>query len=134
MRTFDWSLFGLYNEGHISYEEALHNADSANELRLNIKFKSSRGEPGSASGLSLALHDHDEAPTEQETLEARQQEMRKQKELHAEKTQQQEKRIRQEDEQLAILRKAKQPLELQSSPAKKVPGQPIAPGLTVGAV
>ena len=57
MRTFDWSLFGLYNEGHIGYEDALHNADSANELRLNIKFKSSRGEPGSVAGVSLALHD-----------------------------------------------------------------------------
>src|SRR6185436_17992593 len=34
MRTFDWSLFELYNEGEISYEEALRNADSANELRL----------------------------------------------------------------------------------------------------
>jgi hypothetical protein len=30
MRTFDWSLFGLYNDGHIGYEDALQNADSAN--------------------------------------------------------------------------------------------------------
>jgi len=29
MRTFDWSLFELYNDGHISYEEAIRNADSA---------------------------------------------------------------------------------------------------------
>ena len=34
MRTFDWSLFELYNEGHIAYDEAIRNADSANELRL----------------------------------------------------------------------------------------------------
>ena len=39
MRTFDYSLFELYNEGHISYDEAIRNADSANELRLNIKLK-----------------------------------------------------------------------------------------------
>jgi twitching motility protein PilU len=51
MRTFDSSLFELYNEGHISYDEAIRNADSANELRLNIKLK---GRPQQqSSGLSL---------------------------------------------------------------------------------
>ena len=51
MRTFDTSLFELYNEGHISYDEAIKNADSANELRLNIKLK---GRPQTTnSGLSL---------------------------------------------------------------------------------
>lgn len=38
MRTFDASLFELYNEGAISFDEAIRNADSANELRLNIKL------------------------------------------------------------------------------------------------
>jgi twitching motility protein PilU len=42
MKTFDWSLFELYNEGSISYEEAIRNADSANELRLNIKLNGTR--------------------------------------------------------------------------------------------
>jgi twitching motility protein PilU len=42
MRTFDASLFELYNEGTISYEEAIRNADSANELRLNIKLNGTR--------------------------------------------------------------------------------------------
>ena len=42
MRTFDHSLFELFNEGVISYEEAIRNADSANELRLNIKLNSTR--------------------------------------------------------------------------------------------
>jgi twitching motility protein PilU len=46
MKTFDWSLFELYNEGSISYDEAIRNADSANELRLNIKLNSTR-QPGS---------------------------------------------------------------------------------------
>ena len=45
MRTFDWSLFELYNSGHIAYEEAIRNADSANELRLNIKLNGTRAEP-----------------------------------------------------------------------------------------
>ncbi len=34
--------FDLYNDGAISYEEALRNADSTNELRLQIKLKSTR--------------------------------------------------------------------------------------------
>jgi twitching motility protein PilU len=42
MKTFDWSLFELYNDGTITYDEAIRNADSANELRLNIKLNSTR--------------------------------------------------------------------------------------------
>jgi twitching motility protein PilU len=36
-QTFDQSLFGLYAEGRISEEQALANADSANNLRIRIK-------------------------------------------------------------------------------------------------
>jgi twitching motility protein PilU len=42
MQTFDQSLFVLYEDGIISYEEALRNADSKNELRLRIKLESKR--------------------------------------------------------------------------------------------
>src|SRR4029453_13094458 len=45
MCTFDAALFDLYDSGAISFDEAIRNADSANELRLNIKLKSKRGEP-----------------------------------------------------------------------------------------
>jgi twitching motility protein PilU len=45
MMTFDAALFDLYNEGVISYDEAIRNADSANELRLNIKLNSTRKAP-----------------------------------------------------------------------------------------
>ena len=38
MQTFDQSLFDLYEAGLISYEDALRNADSVNELRLMIKL------------------------------------------------------------------------------------------------
>ena len=38
MQTFDQALFDLYEEGKISYEDALRNADSVNDLRLNIKL------------------------------------------------------------------------------------------------
>ncbi len=42
MITFDQFLFGLFESGEISYEEALRNADSKNELRLKIKLDSKR--------------------------------------------------------------------------------------------
>jgi twitching motility protein PilU len=38
MQTFDQSLFDLYEGGLISYEDALRNADSLNDLRLEIKL------------------------------------------------------------------------------------------------
>jgi len=42
MQTFDQSLFALYEDNIISYEEAMRNADSKNELRLRIKLESKR--------------------------------------------------------------------------------------------
>jgi twitching motility protein PilU len=77
MRTFDGALFELYDDGHIAYEEALRNADSANELRLNIKLKSRRGEPASAEGMSLSLH---EEPSADELEKKRQEEAKKDEE------------------------------------------------------
>ncbi|NIO42181.1 MAG: type IV pili twitching motility protein PilT, partial [Burkholderiales bacterium] len=38
MRTFDQALFDLYEADLISYEDALRNSDSMNELRLQIKL------------------------------------------------------------------------------------------------
>jgi twitching motility protein PilU len=40
MQTFDQALFDLYEAGEISYQDALRNADSINDLRLQIKLKS----------------------------------------------------------------------------------------------
>ena len=66
MKTFDSALFDLYKAGKISYEEALKNADSKNNLRLRIQLSEDRddddedldsdGEPG---GLSLVGKDDD---------------------------------------------------------------------------
>lgn len=39
MQTFDMALFEHYEAGRISYEDALRNADSMNELRLQIKLE-----------------------------------------------------------------------------------------------
>jgi twitching motility protein PilU len=40
MQTFDQALFDLHEAGLISYEEALRNADSVNDLRLRLKLES----------------------------------------------------------------------------------------------
>jgi twitching motility protein PilU len=53
MMTFDQSLLDLYQEGVISYEEALRHADSANDLRLAVKLS----EGGDAESLSGKLQD-----------------------------------------------------------------------------
>jgi len=66
MQTFDAALFDLYDAGHVSYEEALRNSDSTNELRLAIKLKSKRGEPSGASGLSLSMEKKEEKKAEEE--------------------------------------------------------------------
>ncbi|MGH8441532.1 MAG: PilT/PilU family type 4a pilus ATPase [Nevskiaceae bacterium] len=42
MITFDQFLFNLFESGAISYDEAVRNADSQNEVRLDIKLKSKR--------------------------------------------------------------------------------------------
>jgi twitching motility protein PilU len=97
MRTFDWALFELYNAGKISYEEAIRNADSANELRLNIKLKSERGSPAQ-KGTDLSM---DMGPSEEELEEMRRQELEKQA----------EKRREMETEQLASLQRLKRAQE-----------------------
>ena len=48
MRTFDQALYDLYKAGKISYEDALHSADSMNEVRLMIKL----GEEGDIDTFS----------------------------------------------------------------------------------
>jgi twitching motility protein PilU len=40
MQTFDQALFDLYESDKITYEDALRNADSVNDLRLSIKLNS----------------------------------------------------------------------------------------------
>ncbi|GAA5632804.1 twitching mobility protein [Acinetobacter calcoaceticus] len=65
MQTFDQALFDLYNEGAISYDEALRNADSVNELRLQIKLKSTRQE-GAPVAMMTALNVVAEPKAEEE--------------------------------------------------------------------
>ena len=64
MQTFDQSLFSLYEEGIISYEEAMRNADSKNELRLRVKLESKReGSLADQQGESLHIMEDDSAQT-----------------------------------------------------------------------
>ncbi|WP_448211051.1 PilT/PilU family type 4a pilus ATPase [Colwellia sp. MEBiC06753] len=55
MQTFDQALFNLYQQGLINYADALHHADSPNDLRLMIKLRSNdQGGVGGLHGVTLA--------------------------------------------------------------------------------
>ena len=49
MQTFDQSLFDLYEGNQVTLEDALRNADSLNDLRLQIKLNSERARSGDLS-------------------------------------------------------------------------------------
>ncbi len=64
MQTFDQSLFSLYEDAAITYEEAMRNADSKNELRLRIKLQSKRDSSlADQQSESLRIMDEDTART-----------------------------------------------------------------------
>ena len=64
MQTFDQALFTLYEDSMISYEDALRNADSQNELRLRIKLESKREDAlAHEQAASLQVMDEDTAQT-----------------------------------------------------------------------
>jgi twitching motility protein PilU len=52
MQTFDQALFELFEENLITYEDALRNADSVNDLRLNIKLNSKRDKRVLGEGIA----------------------------------------------------------------------------------
>ncbi len=62
MQTFDQALFDLYEEDLITFEDAMRNADSQNELRLRIKLEGKAAkDKDSMDGLDhLALEESDE--------------------------------------------------------------------------
>jgi len=54
MKTFDQALYELYREGEITQDDAIHYADSANEVRLMIKLKDSEVDTTNAlDGVTL---------------------------------------------------------------------------------
>jgi twitching motility protein PilU len=63
MQTFDQSLYALYSQGEITYEDALSHADSTNDLRLLIKLGSeSDGDHLAAMSQGLSLQTSEEEP------------------------------------------------------------------------
>lgn len=60
MQTFDQAVYDLYKAGEISYEDALKNADSTNEVRLMIKLGAESGELPDDAVNGLALEAEDE--------------------------------------------------------------------------
>ena len=44
MQTFDQALYELYERGDISFQDAIKNADSAHDLRLDIQLRSRRAQ------------------------------------------------------------------------------------------
>ncbi len=61
MQTFDQALFDLYEAGEVSYEDAMRNADSVSEFKLNVKLNSKRraGEEGRPK-MELSIQGRDE--------------------------------------------------------------------------
>ncbi len=55
MQTFDQALFDLYDAGRISYEDALRNADSVNELRLRIKLNGKAPAGGQSAPTQFSM-------------------------------------------------------------------------------
>jgi hypothetical protein len=53
MQTFDMALFDLFEEGRISYDDALRFADSMNEVRLMIKLHSKQSQEMDRPGSSI---------------------------------------------------------------------------------
>ena len=65
MRTFDHAIYELYCEGEITYEEAMLNAESANEVRLMVKLGKGMDPDKLAAGVSqagLVRSDDDDLP------------------------------------------------------------------------
>ena len=99
MRTFDWALFELYNEGLVTYDEAIRNADSANELRLAIKLQSRRGQPPANSGMTLTMEEPEPEPSEEELAAQRREELARQQEKRREFEERELARLRRQREQ-----------------------------------
>ena len=55
MQTFDQAIYDLYESNQVTYEDAMRNADSVNDLRLQIKLNSKRGK---ASDLTAGTENY----------------------------------------------------------------------------
>ena len=70
MQTFDQALFDLFEAGDINFEDALRNADSVSEFKLNVKLNSKRksGDDSGRPRMELSLHPGEEEKPEEKPV------------------------------------------------------------------
>lgn len=68
MQTFDQALFDLYENGEITYRDAIKHADSPNDLRLLIKLESKSAHKIDESELNFSLQSDDNSPANENAI------------------------------------------------------------------
>ena len=68
MQTFDQALFDLYENGEITYRDAIKHADSPNDLRLLIKLESKSANKIDENELNFSLQSDDNSPANENTM------------------------------------------------------------------
>nr|WP_313426948.1 PilT/PilU family type 4a pilus ATPase [Moraxella sp.] len=68
MQTFDQALFDLYENGEITYRDAIKHADSPNDLRLLIKLESKSAHKIDESELNFSLQSDDHSAANEKSM------------------------------------------------------------------
>ena len=68
MQTFDQALFDLYENGQITYRDAIKHADSPNDLRLLIKLESKSANKIDENELNFSLQSDDNSAANENTM------------------------------------------------------------------
>lgn len=68
MQTFDQALFDLYENGEITYRDAIKHADSPNDLRLLIKLESKLANKIDENELNFSLQSDDNSAANENTM------------------------------------------------------------------
>ena len=68
MQTFDQALFDLYENGEITYRDAIKHADSPNDLRLLIKLESKSAHKIDENELNFSLQSDDNSAANENTM------------------------------------------------------------------
>lgn len=68
MQTFDQALFDLYENGEITYRDAIKHADSPNDLRLLIKLESKSAHKIDENELNFSLQSDDNSPANEKSM------------------------------------------------------------------
>ena len=68
MQTFDQALFDLYENGEITYRDAIKHADSPNDLRLLIKLESKSANKIDENELNFSLQSDDNSAANENAM------------------------------------------------------------------